>query len=159
MLAAMSVVIGIFCKTFLNFGNGLLRVTFENLPIVMSGIMFGPIIGGIIGFVTDLISYFLTAQGYPPNWIVTVGAVMIGVISGLMSHYIVKKRGTLQVILSAGTAHLIGSMLIKPIGLYQFYGVFVLVRIPLYCVIAPLEIFLLCQLFKRKSFCNFVDRL
>ena len=29
MLAAISVVIGIFCKNFLNFGNGLFRVTFE----------------------------------------------------------------------------------------------------------------------------------
>ena len=28
MLAAMSVVIGMFCKSFLNFGGGLWRVTF-----------------------------------------------------------------------------------------------------------------------------------
>ena len=27
MLAAVSVVIGIFCKNFLNFGNGLFRIT------------------------------------------------------------------------------------------------------------------------------------
>ena len=42
MLTAMSVVIGMFCKTLLNFGNGLFRVTFENLPIILSGIIFGP---------------------------------------------------------------------------------------------------------------------
>ena len=33
MLAAMSVVIGMICKNFLNFGGGLLRITFENLPM------------------------------------------------------------------------------------------------------------------------------
>ena len=159
MLAAMSVVIGIFCKSFLNFGNGLLRITFENLPIIMSGILFGPVIGGVIGLITDLVSYFLTAQGYPPNFIVTIGAVTVGVVSGLVSHYAVKKRGTLQVILSASFAHLLGSMIIKPIGLFQFYGYLVLIRIPLYVVIAALEIFLICQLFRRKSFCSFIERL
>ena len=46
MLAAMSVVIGMFCKSFLNFGEGLWRVTFENLPIILAGIFLGPITGG-----------------------------------------------------------------------------------------------------------------
>ena len=159
MLAAMSVVIGIFCKSFLNFGNGLFRITFENLPIIMSGILFGPIIGGIVGVVSDMISYFLTAQGYPPNWIVTVGAFLVGVLSGLISHYVLKKRSSFQIICSAGLAHLVGSMIVKPIGLYQFYGWFVLWRIPLYLIIAPLEIFILCQLFGRKSFSNFLEKL
>ena len=49
MLTAMSVVIGIFCKTVLNFADGLFRITFENLPIILGGIMFGPIIGALIG--------------------------------------------------------------------------------------------------------------
>lgn len=159
MLAAMSVVIGIFCKSFLNFGNGLFRVTFENLPVILSGILFGPIVGGLVGAVSDLVSYFLTAQGYPPNLIVTLGAFLVGVVSGMMSHFAVKKRGNLQTILSAGVAHIVGSMIVKPIGLYQFYGWLVLWRIPLYLVIAPLEILILCQLFKRKSFCSFIERM
>ena len=40
MMAAMSVVIGILCKNFLNFGGGLFRITFENLPIILAGIVF-----------------------------------------------------------------------------------------------------------------------
>ena len=35
MLTAVSVVIGIVCKNFMNFGSGLFRVTFENLPIIL----------------------------------------------------------------------------------------------------------------------------
>lgn len=157
MLAAMSIIIGIFCKSYLNFANGLLRITFENLPIILSGILFGPIIGGLVGVVSDLVSYLLTAQGYPPNLIVTLGAFLVGVISGIIPRFVVKKRGTLQIVLAGGIAHIVGSMIVKPIGLYQFYGWLVLVRIPLYLVIAPIEIILLCQLFKRKSFCKFID--
>ena len=152
MLTAISVVIGIFCKNFLNFGGGLFRVTFENLPIILSGILFGPVTGGLVGAASDLISYMLSSQIYPPNLIVTAGAVAVGVISGLMSRFAVKERGSLQIILSGAAAHIVGSMIIKPIGLYQFYGVLVLWRIPLYLVIAPLEILLLCHMFRRGSF-------
>ena len=49
MLTAMSVVIGIFCKNFLNFGGGLFRITFENLPIILTGILFGPFVGAVVG--------------------------------------------------------------------------------------------------------------
>ena len=158
MLVAMSVVIGIFCKTFLNFGMGLFRITFENLPIIVSGILYGPVVGGLVGVASDFVSYLMSGQAYPLNLIVSIGAMMVGVISGVVSHYIVKKQGTAQVILSASAAHLVGSMIIKPIGLYQFYGLMVLWRIPLYLVIAPLEILLLCFLFKRESFRRITNR-
>lgn len=151
MLTAISVVIGIFCKNFLNFGGGLFRVTFENLPIILSGILFGPVTGGLVGGASDLISYMLSSQIYPPNLIVTAGAVAVGVISGLISRFAVRERGNLQIILSGAAAHSVGSMIIKPIGLYQFYGALVLWRIPLYLVIAPLEILLLCHMFRRDS--------
>lgn len=152
MLVAMSVVIGIFCKTFLNFGLGLFRITFENLPIILSGILFGPVVGGLVGVSSDLVSYLLSGQAYPLNIVVSLGAMAVGIVSGLVSRYAVKKRGTAQVIFSGAAAHIIGSMIIKPIGLYQFYGFAVMWRIPLYLVIAPLEILLLCALFKRESF-------
>ena len=152
MLTATSVVIGIFCKNFLNFGNGLFRITFENTPILMAGILFGPWVGGAVGVASDLVSYLLSSQAYPPNLIVTLGAFSVGFISGLVSRYAIRKQGVAQVILSAAPAHIVGSMIIKTAGLYQFYHAAVLWRIPLYCVIAPLEIALLCLLFKNQSF-------
>ena len=154
MLTAMSVLIGIFCKNFLNFGGGLFRVTFENLPIILSGLLFGPGIGAIVGIATDLVSYFLSSQIYPPNLIVTFGAMSIGLISGFISKYVIKKRGYAQIIVSASCAHLIGSVIIKSIGLFTFYGWAILWRIPLYLVVAPIEIMLLCMLYKNRSFSN-----
>ncbi len=152
MLTAMSVVIGIFCKTALNFAGGLFRITFENLPIILSGVMFGPLTGTLVGVGSDLISYLLSGQTYPPNLIVTLGAALVGAISGFCSKYIVKQRGSRQIIISGAIAHAIGSMLVKPIGLFQFYGWAVLWRIPLYLVIAPVEIILLCLLCKSSAF-------
>ena len=152
MLTAVSVIIGAFCKNFLNFGNGLYRITFENLPIILSAILFGPLVGGFVGLASDLVSYLLSPQIYPPNLIVTFGAFAIGFVSGAISRYVIRKRGTAQILFSALPAHIIGSMIIKPIGLYQFYGIAVLWRIPLYCIIIPIEVALLCMLFRNNYF-------
>ena len=152
MLTAISIVIGIFCKNFLNFGGGLFRVTFENLPIILSGIMYGPIVGGMVGVATDLVSYLLSSQIYPPNRIVTLGCALVGVSSGIVSRFIIKTPGFRQIIVAGSLAHVIGSMIIKPIGLYTFYGMYVWVRIPLYLLIAPIEITILCLLYKNTNF-------
>ena len=152
MMIALSVVIGIFCKTVLNFGNGLFRITFENLPIILTGIVLGPIAGGVVGLSSDIISYLLSPQTYPLNIVVTIGAAVIGILSGLISKYIIKRKCKMQIIVSSSVAHLVGSMIIKSIGLYSYYGVLVLWRIPLYIAIATVEIILLCLLLQSKAF-------
>ena len=159
MLVAMSVVIGIFCKSVLNFGGGLFRVTFENFPIILAGILLGPLTGGVVGVASDLVSYLLSGQAYPPNLLVTLGAFVIGLSAGIVAKFIVKKRGNLQFALSGGVAHILGSMIIKPIGLYTFYGWAVLWRIPMYLVIAHFEIIIICLLFKNSAFRKLTEEL
>lgn len=154
MLTAIGVVIGIICKTFLDFG-GIFRITFENLPIIMSGVLFGPVVGGMVGAAVDIISAL--AAGQAPLPFVMVGSITVGVVSGVMAKYIVRQKGTRQIALSAAAAHLIGSMIIKPIALFTIYEWAVLFRIPIYMVIAPIEIFILCLLFKNRSFCRVTE--
>ena len=156
MMTALSVIIGIFCKNYLNFSMGLFRITFENLPIILTGILYGPLAGGLVGVASDLISYLFSAQVYPPNLIVTLGAASSGIVAGLVSRFVIRKKGTAQIVLSGALAHVIASMLIKTVGLYQFYGILVLWRIPLYMLIAPLEILIICLLLRRKSFARIV---
>ena len=152
MLAALSIVIGIVCKNYLNFGNGLFRITFENFPIILSGIMFGPLVGSLVGLSADIISYVLSTQTLAISPLVTLGAGSIGLISGLVSHYLYKKNGYLRLILSAFSAHLIGSLLIKSFALFTYYGWAILWRIPTYVLIATLEILLICFLYNRHFF-------
>ena len=159
MLVAMSVAIGIFCKSFLNFGAGLFRITFENLPIILSGILFGPVVGGAVGIASDLVSYLLSPQIFPPNLIVTAGAAAAGIVSGTVGKFIIKEHSVRQVIVAGGLSHLVGSMIIKSIGLFSFYGWAVLWRIPLYLVIAPIEILILCLLYKSRSFMRLIEEI
>ena len=83
---------------------------------------------------------------------------MVGVTAGVFAKYVVKKRGYLQIIVSGSVAHVIGSMIIKPIGLFQFYQWAVLFRIPLYLVIAPIEILILCLLYRSSAFRRVIDK-
>ncbi len=152
MLAAISVVIGIFCKSFLNFGNGLFRITLENFPIIISGLAFGPVVGACVGAVADIVSFILSTQTLAISPIVTLGAAAVGAVSGLMSHYVVKRDGSVRVILSVVAAHLVGSIIIKSLGLFVYYEWLVLWRIPTYAIIAVLESGLLCYLSKSPVF-------
>ncbi len=160
MLGALSIVIGILCKNFLNFGNGLFRITFENFPIILSGIMFGPAVGAAVGIVSDMVSYFLSTQSFAISPIVTLGAGLIGAASGIVSHYIIKKRSNIQIVLSVVTAHLIGSVVVKTLGLYAYYasafglsyGMLTLYRLATYTVIITLESTMLCVITRHKAF-------
>ena len=157
MLTAMSVVIGIFCKNFMNFGAGLFRVSFESLPILLSGIMLGPIIGGVVGAATDIISYLMSGQAYPLNFVVTAGAALTGVISGILAKYVIKKKSAARIIIPSAVAHVICSMLIKTAGLYAYYGWAVLWRIPVYFAIAPLEIVIMCLMYKNTAIKSIIE--
>ncbi len=152
MLTAVSIVVGIFCKNFLNFGNGLFRITFENFPIILSGILFGPVTGAIVGAASDVLSYILSTQSFAISPLVTLGAASVGAVAGLMSSRLKRKKPLTRFLLSAVAAHTVGSMLIKSIGLYVYYGPYVLVRIPLYLVIGTLECVIIHFLYRNKTF-------
>ena len=108
---------------------------------------------------TEAIFVNITTFASRPYRLVTAGAAAVGLVSGAIARWVVPSRGIPQVIAAGGAAHVIGSMLIKTVGLYQYYGIAVLVRIPLYVLVATIEIALLIYLFKQKSFHKLIDTL
>lgn len=154
MLTAISVVIGFICKIspFLNLGIGL-RITFENLSIIMAGLLFGPVVGAGVGLASDLISCMVSAQ--EPILLVTLGAMTIGLVAGLVARFIVIKKGTAQIVVAVSMSHLLGSVIIKTIGLWLRYGdavgLLLLFRIPIYICIVIIEIVLLCIILKHNG--------
>ena len=151
MFAAMAVVLGALAKFM--FGTGPLRVTFENLPIIFCSVAFGPIVGGLCAFVADLCSCVIAGQALNP--LISVGAISIGVLSGIVSHYVVRNRGFLALVIIEFVAHLMGSILLKTWALSFFFAWGILLwRIPVYFVILLIESYLLCVLLKNKHICK-----
>ncbi len=158
LLIAMSIVLG----KFLSFNIGTsIRISFENLPILMAGIFFGPVIGGIVGAGADLIGCIMA--GYAINYFITIGAFAIGFMSGLLSNYIFKKKHNFPLIaLSIIPAHIIGSMLIKSVGMYIYYHTpleVLAIRIPIYIVTGLAETYIIYLLLKNKAFSAQVERM
>ena len=141
-----------------NFSNGLFRITFENFPIILSGIAFGPVVGACVGIVSDTLSYILSTQTFAISPIVTLGAALVGFSSGFMAKYVIKRSGTLRIIASTLTAHIIGSLIVKTIGVFAYYGWLVVWRIPTYIIIASLEAILICFLYKNKMFAQIFNK-
>lgn len=84
-LATVSVVLTRFFSLMLLLGGlPALRVGFGSIPLIMAGMMFGPVVGGITGVVSDIVGYMINPMGgaFFPGF--TLSAALYGIISGLL---------------------------------------------------------------------------
>ena len=120
VFAAILVAISVTGKVFaINIGDSL-RISYESLPLVMAGICFGPIAAFVVGICSDICGCF--AMGYAINPIITLGAGAIGLVSGTISLIAKNKFSPIWLIISDVSAHIIGSIIIKTIGIAVYYG-------------------------------------
>ena len=149
MLTAVSIVCGKYLA--INLGN-VLRLSFENLPVILAGVAFGPLGGALVGTVADLIGCVLV--GYGVNPLVTVGAAAIGFSSGLVALICRRLPLPVSIGLSVLVSHLIGSVLIKTVGLAAYYDmplhILMLWRLLNYTLVGAAEGALIFALLRNK---------
>ena len=149
-LAALSIVCGKYLA--LPVGN-VLRFSFENLPILLAGMMFGPITGMLVGVVADIIGCIMVA--YPINPLVTVGAACIGLFGGLLFRFAKKLPLLWQTCFTVILTHLVASVIVKTYGLARYYDmpfyVLMLWRLLNYTIVGVAEWLLLYTVLKNKA--------
>ncbi|UUD35059.1 ECF transporter S component [Mycoplasmopsis caviae] len=64
------------------------KISFIGLPIKISGFIFGPLIGGIVGLISDLLSFLFVPSFYNPLY--TLATMVDGIIAGLIGFLFVK---------------------------------------------------------------------
>lgn len=118
MLSALSIILGKYLA--INIGDSF-RISLESLPIIFGGVFLGAVPAMLIAFVADIVGCIMV--GYTINPIITLGAMLIGFISAvayrLCKRYAI--REPLVIAIAVGGAHLIGSVIVKTIGLSIFY--------------------------------------
>lgn len=152
MLAAISII----CGKYLAIGVGeFMRFSLESMPIIFAGIAFGPVAGAIVGIVADLVGCVMV--GWVPIPWVTVGAAAIGAISGGVS-LLLKKTALpswLKTVITLSCAHFIGSVMIKTIGLADFYEmpytILILWRMLNYLIVGIIDGTIIHILMKNKG--------
>ena len=92
MLTALSVV---FTRIFVLVNTDTLRLTIGNVPIMLCGIFFGPVAGGICGVLSDFLGCILFG-GYMPYLPMTLSLLVIGVLPGIAAK-LVKRRSNMSI--------------------------------------------------------------
>ena len=149
-LAALSIICGKYLA--LSLGN-VLRFSFENLPILLAGMMFGPITGMVVGTVADVVGCVMVA--YPINPLVTLGAACVGLLSGLLFRLTRKLPLLWQTFVTVIATHLVASVIVKTIGLAAYYDmplhILTLWRLLNYVIVGVAEWLLLYTVLKNQA--------
>ena len=149
-LAALSIVCGKYLA--LPVGN-VLRFSFENLPILLAGMMFGPITGALVGIVADVLGCVMVA--YTINPLVTLGAACIGLLGGVLFRLTKKLPLLWQTCITVILTHLVASVIVKTFGLAAYYDmpfhILLLWRLLNYAVVGVVEWLLLYTILKNQA--------
>ena len=160
-LASFSIILG---KLFaINLGE-VLRLSFENTPIIFAGAAFGPIVGLAVGAVADILGCLLV--GYAINPLVTLGAAAVGAVSGIYRIVMPTSSGPsryLRVIITVFSAHIVGSVLIKTAGLAAFYAmpypILMLWRALNYLIVGTLECVIISLLINNRKISREIEKI
>lgn len=145
LLTAIGAVFKAFVSVDLFFGAMKISdLSLIALPVMLAGIYYGPLAGGIVGFVAETVSFFLMpVGGYNPAFSLVMA--ITGVIAGLF--YIKSiKTGLWKVLLMVVLSELICSALLTTALIHWFYsvpwlallparGIGILIKIPLLTIL------------------------
>lgn len=156
LLAALSVVLA---RLFGLMPNEYSRFSIEAVPVILAGLLFGPMAGGSVGFVSDLIGCLFSGYSYNPLF--CVPPILYGVCAGLLGRFVMRRPFFSRVLLAVLPAAVIGSILWQSFALTYVYaidGAFwqnLLLRLGTrsiqFAVTAPVDALLVFLLLKTKA--------
>ncbi len=142
IMVALAVLTNIFP---INFNGGSNSVSFTYTIYVLSGIFFGPVAGGIVGVLSDILGFLIAPQGpYMP--LITLSSALMGVISGLVMK-IPKVNNYVKIILTYLIVFFICTLGLNTLGLWILYAqgkktfwVYVVGRAPFQAIVVAINI-------------------
>ena len=117
VLAALEVVLARFV---IPMPEVTVRFSIEAVPIILAGLLFGPVPGMLVGFVGDFVGAQFSGYGYNP--VFALPPVLIGLCAGLLRHPVIRRQNIWRIILSFLPAVVLGSVLWQSHWLSVFYG-------------------------------------
>ncbi len=140
MLLAIAVILGFFKIPI----SDVAEIRLQFLPVALSGMLFGPAVGGVIGGLTDVLGFLVKPTGpFFPGF--TITGIIQGALYGLMLY---KKEPTLKrIIVTQLFETLAADIILTTINLSILYGqgIFAVLgaRIIKIAVMLPVNILLL----------------
>ncbi len=100
-----------------------IRIGFGSLPIIFAGIAFGPLAGGLVGAVSDVVGYFINPMGaYMPHF--TFTSFLTGFIPGLIMYVVRGNRNIYwHLLLAIAIGQIISTVILVPLFIQMLFGV------------------------------------
>ena len=117
LLAAISVVLARF---IIPMPSPTLRFSIEAAPVIIAGLLYGPVPGAAVGLVADVVGCLFSGYGYNP--VFSVPPILIGLCTGLLRGMLKKKFSYVRVLATFLPAVVLGSVLWQSYWLAFFYG-------------------------------------
>lgn len=108
LLAALQVVLA---RMIVPMPNEFTRFSIEAVPTVLAGILFGPVAGGLVGFVSDLVGCLFSGFGYNPLF--CIPPILYGVCGGLFQPWLKNKVTLFRLFVTMAPAVILGSVLFQ----------------------------------------------
>ena len=157
LLAAISVVLA---RLIIPMPNVSTRFSLEAVPIFLSGALFGPLAGGLVGFTADAVGCLFSGYGYNP--IFCLPPILYGVFGGVFRRWLGKGVTLPKLLASLLPPVVLGSILWQSSALAFIYNnkgsfqqsliYFLSTRSLQFAVTIVLDVLVIFLLFRAKIF-------
>jgi ECF transporter S component (folate family) len=117
-----------------------IRIGFGGLPIILGGILFGPLYGGIIGAFSDILGYIINPIGaYMPHF--TLTSALTGIIPALILK--INQKNELNIFklgIAVTVGQVITSLILVPYFIHTIFGIPWVVLMPARIIATPINI-------------------
>ena len=117
MLAALQVILA---RLIIPMPAADTRFSLEAIPVVLAGLLFGPVPGAMVGFGSDLVGCLFSGYGYNPLF--CVPPILYGLCGGFFRYYVNHKPNFLRVLLTYVPPVVLGSILWQSFTLAYVYN-------------------------------------
>ena len=117
LLTALSVVLA---RLLTVIPSEVSRFSLEAVPILLAGLLFGPVPGAAVGFAADFIGCLFSPYGYNP--IFCVPPILYGLCAGLFRPWLTRRCSPLRLAAAFLPAVVLGSILYQSFALAMIYG-------------------------------------
>lgn len=136
-------------------GTEITRIGFGGYPIIFAGIVLGPLAGGIVGAVGDIIGMMMFPMGpFMPHF--SAIAALTGIIPGLIMKSFKEensKTSTWKLFVAIGLGQIITSVLLTPYFMQRLFNIPFILKVPeriiTQAIQIPLYVYITKVLLKR----------
>ncbi|MDL2257732.1 folate family ECF transporter S component [Eubacteriales bacterium OttesenSCG-928-K08] len=121
LLCAIGVVLGgLLSVPAFPLGVYSVKISLANLPVILSGVLFGPLYGAIVGGLTDFLQALLFPKGAFVPWF-TLVSTLFGLIPGLFFRH-GEKVTFPRLAAAVVSGQVVGSLLLNTLLMVWLYG-------------------------------------